>query len=56
MKTLIKLIEECVNTPNKIRGRMCIFCVIVFVVGLIYTANNIISKPINFEGKMERAK
>ena len=56
MKKLIDLFNECLSTPNKIRGRMCIFCVILIVAGLIYTANNIIDKPINLEGKMERAK
>lgn len=56
MKTILRLIEECVKTPNKVRGRMCIFCVIALVAGLFYTANNIIDKPINLEGKLERSK
>ena len=63
MKTIIRLIDfllECLNTDHKKRGMICFICttivLVVLILGLIYTANNIIDKPINLEGKMERAK
>jgi len=56
MKTIIKLIEECLSSPHKVRGRMCFLCFLVLIIGLLYTVNNFIDKPINLEGKIERSK
>ena len=63
MKTIIRLIDflrECLYTDHNKRGMACFICttivLVVLIGGLIYTANNLIDKPINLEGKMERAK
>lgn len=63
MKTITRLIDfllECLYTNHKKRGMACLICttivLVVLILGLVYTANNFIDKPINLEGKIERAK
>jgi hypothetical protein len=56
MKTIIRLIEECLNSPHKIRGRLCFLCFLVLIIGLIYTFNNFIDNPIKTQFQLERSK
>jgi len=56
MKMLIKLVKECLNSPHKIRGRMCLICFLVLIIGLIYTVNNFIDNPIKTQFNLEKSK
>lgn len=63
MKTIIRLIDfllECLYTDHKRRGMACFICttivIVALIMGLFYTINNFIDKPINVEGKIERTK
>ncbi len=63
MKTIIRLIDlfnRCLESAHRKRGLACIICIsilaITFAVGVFYTVNNFIDKPINLEGKYERSK
>lgn len=63
MKTITRLIDlfnRCLESDHKKRGLACIICISVlattFVIGVFYTVNNFINKPINLEGKVERSK
>lgn len=63
MKTIIRLIDflkECVDTDHKRRGMVCLVCstivVVVLLVGIFYTINNFINKPINTNLQIERQK
>ena len=54
MKAIVMLIEKCINTPNKQRGRLCLVCLLVFIIGLFFTINNFITNPVNTEIKLEK--
>tara|TARA_R110001606_G_scaffold245500_3_gene393495 strand:+ start:732 stop:899 length:168 start_codon:yes stop_codon:yes gene_type:complete len=54
MKKITMLIENCINTPHKQRGRLCLVCLLVFIIGLFFTINNFIANPINTEIKLEK--
>jgi len=54
MKAIVMLIEKCINTPNKQRGRLCLVCLLVFIIGLFFTINNFITSPVNTEIKLEK--
>jgi len=54
MKTIVMLIEKCINTPHKQRGRLCLICLLVFIIGLFFTINNFITNPVNTEIKLEK--
>ena len=56
MKLLIKLVEQCLNSRHKIRGRMCLICFLVLIIGLIYTVNNFIDNPIKTKFQLEKSK
>lgn len=63
MKTITRLIDfllECLYTNHRKRGMACFICttivLVVFILGLIYTANNFIDKPINTTVQIEKSK
>ncbi len=56
MKMLIKLIEECLKSPHKIRGRICLICFLVLIIGVLFTLNNFINNPIKTEFHLEKSK
>ena len=63
MKTIIRLIDflrECLYTDHKKRGMACFICttivLVVFIIGLIYTANNLIDNPIKTQFQLEKTK
>ena len=56
MKTIIRLIEKCLNSPHRIRGRICLICFLVLIIGLIYTVNNFINNPIKTQFYLEKSK
>lgn len=48
------------NTDHGKRGMACLICttivIVVLIIGLVYTANNFIDKPINTNIQIEKAK
>jgi len=63
MKAIIKIIDlfyQCLYTNHRKRGLTCIICICIWItillIGVFYTINNFIDKPINLEGKIERSK